>query len=330
MSGNDAVTLVIPGRDCEETIGMCLDSVAPLLEGGRLAEIVFVDDGSVDGTAAIVEGFPVNVVRGKGEGPGAARNRGWKAAGTPLVWFVDADCVVEEGALEALLEHMDDPAVGGVGGSYGNARPDSLLACLIHEEIVARHARMGPRVDFLATFNVVYRREVLEEVGGFDERFLKAQDAELSFRIRRAGHELGFDSRSRVRHHHPISLRSYLDTQRKQGYWRAWLYFEHPERMKGDSYSGFVDHVQPPLAVMSLALAPSLLMGPLALVEAPVLGALAAAQIPKTVELIERTGDPRFAGFAPMSFARAYARGVGMLRGAADGIAERLKWGRNG
>ena len=72
----------------------------------------------------------------------------------------------------------------------------------------------------------------------------------------------------------------------------------------------------------------SLLMGPLALVEAPVVGALAAAQIPKTVELIERTGEARFAGFAPMSFARAYARGVGMLRGAADGIAARLRRGR--
>lgn len=319
-----AVTLVIPGRDCQRTIGLCLDSVIPLLDGGLLDEIIFVDDGSVDDTADIVAGYPVRVIKGQGSGPGAARNLGWRSALTELVWFIDSDCVAEDGALEILLEHLEDSRVAGVGGSYGNMRPDSLLACLIHEEIVARHARMPNRVDFLATFNVVYRRSILEEVGGFDERFLKAQDAELSFRIRRAGHQLGFDARSRVRHHHPVSFKSYLKTQERQGYWRAWLYFEHPGQMKGDSYSGFVDHVQPPLAVLSMLLSPTFLLGPAALLEVPVLGALAAVQVPGTLKLVRRTSDPKYVGFAPMSFVRAYARGVGLLKGAARGAANRL------
>jgi len=324
------VTLVIPGRDCERTIGPCLDSVAPLLGDGLLEEIIFVDDGSTDRTAEIVARHPVRVIKGRGSGPGTARNLGWRAARTPLIWFVDADCVAEDGALEVLLGHLEDPAVAGAGGSYGNMHPDSLLACLIHEEIVARHDRMPERVDFLATFNVVYRRSVLEQVGGFDERFLKAQDAELSFRARKAGYSLGFDPRSRVRHHHPVSLASYLATQKRQGYWRVWLYLEHPEAIKGDSYSGLVDHVQPPLAVLSLALSPALLLGPAALLELPLVSALAAAQVPGTARLIARTSDARYAWFAPLGFVRAYARGVGLLQGAAGCALARLAGERRG
>ena len=47
------VTLVIPGRDCAETLRPCLSALAPLLDGPHLREIIFVDDGSVDGSGDI-------------------------------------------------------------------------------------------------------------------------------------------------------------------------------------------------------------------------------------------------------------------------------------
>ncbi|MCA9256755.1 MAG: glycosyltransferase, partial [Phycisphaerales bacterium] len=209
--------------------------------------IIFVDDGSTDDTASIVNERPVTLLPGSGTGPGAARNLGWRAATSTYIWFVDADCVAEPDALATLLPHMNDPNVGGVSGSYGTMTDHSLLSQLIHEEIVERHRRMGRRVNFLATFNVLYRRDALLEVGGFDERFLKGQDAELSFRVMNAGFELHFDIASRVRHYHPTRLRSYLKTQRQQGYWRLFLHLDHKGHAMGDSYSGFSDHIQPPL-----------------------------------------------------------------------------------
>ena len=48
------------------------------------------------------------------------------------------------------------------------------------EEIVSRHLRMPEYVNLLASFDVLFRKQVLQELGGFDEKFLKAQDAELS------------------------------------------------------------------------------------------------------------------------------------------------------
>ena len=134
-----------------------------------MTEIVFVDDGSTDETPHIAARYPVTVLTGKGQGPGAARNLGWRATECELIWFIDSDCVAEPDALEKLLPHLNDPEVAGVGGSYANLYPESLVASLIHEEIVARHRRMRREVNFLATFNVIYRRSVLSALSGYNE-----------------------------------------------------------------------------------------------------------------------------------------------------------------
>ena len=319
------VSLVIPGRNVEHTVGPCLQSVAGLVEAGVLDEIVFVNDGSTDDTAERIRDFPVRCLNLDGLGPGAARNAGWQAARGSIVWFIDADCVAEPDALPLLLEHLEDPDVVAVGGSYGNMRPDSTVACLIHEEIVERHLAMPAEVDFLATFNVVFRRQALEVVSGFDERFLRAQDAELAYRLRQRGGRLRFEVRSRVKHFHETRLFPYLKAQRQQGFWRMWLYFTHPRRARGDSYSSLFDHVQPPLAILVVALSP-LLFHPLgAMLELALASALILIQLPMTAKLIRRTVQARYLWFIPFASLRAVWRGWG----AVEGILSLLyRWSR--
>ncbi|MCH8966333.1 MAG: glycosyltransferase [Planctomycetes bacterium] len=319
----ESVSLVVPGRNCASTVRQCLSAVAPLLDGGRLGEIIFVDDGSTDETANIVAEFPVTYVKGSGRGSGAARNLGWREARHPLVWFIDADCVTEPDALDRLLPHLDDPTVGGVSGSYGIMNPESSLACLVHEEITQRHLAMPSRVNFLAAFNVLYRRTALEEVGGFDERFLKGQDAELSFRIHGAGHQLAFERQSRVKHYHPAKWLSYLRTQRQQGFWRVRLHLSHRGHAAGDSYSGWVDHIQPPLAMVTLVSIGLLPFPVFRWIPIAFLLMLAAAQLPMTCRLLGRLRQVRYAGVAVMSFVRAFWRGVGMTHGLLSYLASR-------
>jgi cellulose synthase/poly-beta-1,6-N-acetylglucosamine synthase-like glycosyltransferase len=184
---------------------------------------------------------------------------------------------------------------------------------------------MPAQVDFLATFNVVYRREALERVGGFDERFLKAQDAELSFRVMAAGYTLRFELGSRVKHYHPTRWRSYLRTQRQQGYWRVWLHLSHSGHATGDSYSSVVDHLQPPLAMLVLASIPLLFAGRLAWIPASLLLLLLVAQIPLTGRLLWRLRRPSHLFFAGMSFARAFWRGVGMAHGTLSYLLARFR-----
>jgi len=291
-----------------------------MLATGELSEIIFVDDGSTDHTREIVEGYPVHIVAGEGRGPAAARNLGWHAAREDLVWCIDSDCVAEPDALTLLLAEMRDNRVGGAGGSYGNAVSDSLLACLIHEEIVARHASMPRRVNYLATFNVLYRRSVLEKIGGLDERFVTAEDCDLGWRVIAEGYELAFQAESRVRHYHPMHWRRYLRTQQRHGYYRALLYMTHPGYARGDAYSGWVDHIQPPLAMVILATLPTLFVGPTWRVEPVLLSLLAAAQGPMTVRLLRRTGRLRYLVFVPMGMIRAFARGIGFVSGVLVGV----------
>lgn len=320
-----SVSLVIPGRNCAATIRPCLEAVVPLLKGANLREIIFADDGSTDATLEIVSAFPVTVVRGTGTGPGAARNLGWRRATRPLIWFVDADCVAEPDALDRLVLAFDDPVVGGVSGSYGNMRPDALLACLIHEEIIERHRRMPGSVNFLATFNVVYRRDALERVGGFDERFLKGQDAELSWRVLAAGFELRFVIDSRVRHFHEDAWLPYLRTQSRQGYWRVFLHMSHRGHAVSDSYSSWVDHIQPPMAMLALASLPLWLVPEWGWVNAGLVGVLALLQLPMTFRLLRRLRHPRYAAFAGMSFVRAFWRGAGMSHALVEYLLRRKR-----
>lgn len=321
------VTLVIPCRDGADTIGPCLDAVLAQ-RGGWLAGVIVVDDGSRDGTAEVAAARPgVTVVRGKGQGAGSARNIGWRMATTELVWFVDADCVAEPDALERLVRHLDAAGerVGAVGGTYGNMRPNALLSRLIHEEIVARHARMREEVEFLATFNVLYRRAALAEVGGFDERFKKGQDAELAYRVRAHGWRLRFERGSVVRHFHLDRLAPYLRVQRQQGYWRVWLAATHPQRAGGDGYAGVLDFAQPVLAVGMLALLPLAGTTPGLAAEIALAVALLGCQAPMTLELLRRTGDPRMLAYAPMASVRAFARGAGLAHGTLALLWERRR-----
>lgn len=314
------VTLVIPGRNCAGTIRPCLDAVAPLLASGQLAEIIFVNDGSTDETEQIVRRYPVRCLTGEGRGPGAARNVGWRAARTPLVWFLDSDCVAQPRALALLLEQLDDPQVGGAGGSYANMLPNQLLACLIHEEIAARHRNMPREVNYLATFNVLYRRAVLEELGGFDPTLRTSEDAEMAFRVRKAGHRLRFNAASRAGHYHPARLAGYLRTQARHGYYRMLMYRRHPTRMSGDSYSGPLDHIQPPLAMLLLGCLPFAFLPAGRWALATLAALLGLTTLPMTLRVAAQTRQARYLAFAPMSFARAFARGLGMTVGAPAGF----------
>jgi len=133
--------------------------------------------------------------------------------------------------------------------------------------------------------------------------------------VREAGYKLHFELRSRVRHFHEDSLVRYLGVQRQQGYYRIKMYERHPGKMAGDSYSGFLDHVQPPLAVLSAALS---VLGPAALASPLAFLALCGAPLPMTLRLLARTRNPRQLAYLPLSVVRSYARGLGLCEGVFD------------
>ena len=142
----------------------------------------------------------VTVRRSGGRGPAAARNVGWRALEPRYEWvvFLDDDVLVGPEWLQQLAEDLRQPAdVAGVQGRITVPLPPDR-APTDWERSTA-----GLQTAAWITADMAYRREVLDVVGGFDERFPRAfrEDADLALRVQRAGGRL---VRGQRRTAHPV------------------------------------------------------------------------------------------------------------------------------
>ena len=316
------VSVVIPAYNAAKTIASCVEACRG--QSHPALEILVIDDGSTDDTAARASGAGTQVITQPNAGPAAARNRGAEAAQGEIVAYTDSDCVPSATWLAELCAGFSAPEVVAVGGTYDIANPQSTLSRVVHAEIVARHARFGEHVDFLGSFNVAYRREAFFDVGGFDTAFKYAsgEDNDLAYRLQDAGGLLVFRKDAVVAHHHPVRLVPYLRTQSRHGYWRMKLYAKHRGRARtGDRYAGILELLGIPWSLIFVALAP--VVGLAVYFQAfHIAGAYALLWIPLlagyTLRAVNLTGtsftEKLF--YMDMAFLRDLARGWGMLKGA--------------
>jgi cellulose synthase/poly-beta-1,6-N-acetylglucosamine synthase-like glycosyltransferase len=294
---------------------MLPEVIGALLAQEHPVEVVIADDGSTDNTADVVGSFPVKYVYQQNRGPAAARNTGAKAASGEILAFTDSDCLASPDWTKRLVEGFDDEAVGVVAGSYGIANPNKILPCLIHEEIKWRHSRFGEFVRAFGSYNFAIRRELFEGLGGFDESYGTAsgEDNDLSYRVLKAGYKIRFSPDALVAHYHTEGLWKYLKEQARHGYWRMKLYGDHPDMARGDDYTRNKDIAEPPLALASLLLLPLMKLSPVFLLPAAF---LLLMEVPFASRIMSFKGDIRYLLLAPLAFLRAYARMMGMARGA--------------
>ena len=167
---------------------------------GTPVEILVVDDRpDPDGALPLPPGLEVTVLTGRGAGPAAARNVGWRAARHEWVAFLDDDVIPEPGWFAALAEDLA-AAPDEVGGSQGGLRVP-LPADRRPTDWERGTAALAD--GRWITADMAYRRRVLELAGGFDERLPRAfrEDAELAHRVREAGWDLVRGTRSVT---HPV------------------------------------------------------------------------------------------------------------------------------
>ena len=167
------------------------DAGEPLLPAGPPASLA----GRVETLRAGEAGSPA----AGGRGPAAARNRGWRASVAEWVVFLDDDVVPDPDWPERLFADLASlgPEVAGSQGRLRVPLPEDRRPTDWERNV------KGLEGALWVTADMAYRRDVLEEVGGFDERFGRAyrEDVDLGLRVRRAGYRI---ERGRRSAGHPV------------------------------------------------------------------------------------------------------------------------------
>lgn len=227
------VSVVIPNRNGAATIGQCLE--AAFASRHDRFEVIVVDDCSTDGSVAVIGRYPCRLARlGHHGGAARARNVGAAHARGEILFFTDADCLLQPDTLALACRAL---AAAGprtvVGGTYTSLAHDrSFLADFQSVFIREAETKHAATPDYLATHALAIHAETFRQSGGLPEGPLPIlEDVAFSHQLRRAGYQLTLDPAIEVRHIFNFTLRrSLANAWTKARYWtmyslanRDWL-----------------------------------------------------------------------------------------------------------
>lgn len=198
------ISVIVPAHAASSTIEACL---RPLLrQRDHSVEVIVVDDRSSDDGPAIARRLGAQVVANlDGAGPAAARNTGARLAGGTILFFLDADVVAGEDAIERVrASFRASPDVHAIFGSYDEepaarefvSQYRNLLHHFIHQS-----SDLSSR-SFWAGCGAI-RADVFRAVGGFDAARFPApsiEDIDLGRRLSLAGYTIRLERTLQVKH----------------------------------------------------------------------------------------------------------------------------------
>jgi cellulose synthase/poly-beta-1,6-N-acetylglucosamine synthase-like glycosyltransferase len=215
------LSVVIPVHNAAPFLAEALDSV--YRQTTLPAEVIVVDDGSTDGSAAVAARWPVTLLTSSvNYGPAAARNAGIRAATGDVVAFLDADDVWHPthcASLLALLEAYPEAVVAGSRSvHFGEAAGVSPMRIPAHTPASVLWSLV--RCNEVRQSTAVVRRWALREVGGYNESLRYAEDYDLWLRLARRFPFVGTDEVTASYRVHPGQATKHTHALTR-GRWRA-------------------------------------------------------------------------------------------------------------
>lgn len=233
------ISVIIPNRNGEATIGLCLEAAFALHYGNF--EVIVVDDFSSDGSIDAIKKFPCKLVRlEKHSGVSKARNAGARAARGEVLFFIDSDCLLQRDALSIANKTMLEGEARVVGGTYTKIPYHRENFFDTFQSVYVNYMetkRVQP--DYLAAHCLAIETQLFREIGGFAENSFigfaaSVEDVEFSHRLRRAGHRLVINPQIQVQHIFNFTLlRSLRNAAKKARYWT--MYHLHNRDLLSDS-----------------------------------------------------------------------------------------------
>ncbi len=242
---NIDLSISIVSYNVKRLLGLCLESIKTHTRGISY-QVIVVDNGSRDGTAAMLaEKFPwVRIIPNRNNlGFAAAQNKGLGMGQGRYLFSLDSDTYITEDTFSSMVRFMDQYPEAGAAGArllspqgvrqYSRRRfPPSIwpviyrgsfLKKILPPSAQVRHYEMSDvvlasetEVDWVYGGNIIFRREALERVGLFDERFfIYCEDVDIGYRMQEYGWKRYFVPDARIFHYgqqgtNQIKVRSYL------------------------------------------------------------------------------------------------------------------------
>jgi len=245
------ISVVVCTHNGAPTIAECLSAVTRLDYSNY--EVIVVEDGSTDATAAVVEEFDVQVVATPGLGLSGARNVGLAAATGEIVAYIDDDAYPDPHWLTYLaIAFADNPQFAAVGGPNLSPPDDGVVAdCVANAPGGPVHVLLDDDVaEHIPGCNMAFRREALLAVDGFDAQFVTAgDDVDVCWRLQEAGEVIGFYPAAVVWHHRRRSVRTFWRQQRGYGRAEALLEAKWPERYNASGHVNWTGRIYGPVGV---------------------------------------------------------------------------------
>jgi GT2 family glycosyltransferase len=226
------VSVVVCTHNGARAIADCLDGLLAL-DYPRY-EVIVVDDGSTDGTAALVAQYAqMRLIRTENQGLSSARNTGLEAARHEIVAYIDDDARPDPHWLTYLADTLARAGHAGAGGP--NVPPPG---CGLVSDAVAMapggpvHVLLTDEVaEHIPGCNMAFWRERLLAIGGFDPQFrIAGDDVDVCWRLQERGWTLGFNPAAVVWHRRRDTVRGYWKQQLNYGRAEADLERKWPEK----------------------------------------------------------------------------------------------------
>ena len=199
------ISIIVPAYNAASTLRRCLDALKQ--ESDQSTQIIVVDDGSTDHTAQIARDYEFQLIQTprSQSGPAAARNLGCESTTGEILFFIDADVVIQRGSIALVRKIFSEhPNVAAVFGSYDDAPAEknflSQYKNLLHH-FVHQNSEMDAQT-FWAGCGAV-RKSVFVSVGRFNEQNYShpsIEDIELGIRMKLAGHSIRLEKALQGKH----------------------------------------------------------------------------------------------------------------------------------
>jgi glycosyltransferase involved in cell wall biosynthesis len=225
------VSVVIPTYNRARHLARALEALELQTIGADAFEVIVVDDGSTDDTAATLArdwDLGLQTLHQPNQGPGAARNAGIAIATGRVVLFVDDDVIPAPDLIELHLRAHGEPGRAVIGRMVAPtvrqpfwAEWEMRTLERQYEMMVAAIFEPTPRQFYTANASV--RRDDLLRAGLFDPRYRRAEDVELAFRLEEAGLRFVFESEAHVLHDTPRPFAAWMRMAEQYGYYDVLL-----------------------------------------------------------------------------------------------------------